>query len=859
MKNKISKLLIAIPLVLVLTGCSFINDIINGGNSNTYSYKQVDKEIKDLEIDKNKQTDFNVGSDFVKPRVIATYEDGTTEDVTEKCEFTGYNMNVTGKQTVTVKYSNWTISYDITISEGSIGKTAKKIDLPDGYKGNYFTGDTFVKPKVIATFTDDTEEDVTEYCTFEVPDMNLAGKHEVKIKFQRYSFTFSITITERYAKEQNNCYFSDYEKTLVIDEPHRFYYFAKKDGEEDKKYDNHFTVLVGTHYSVEDDSIVSINDEGEIVALKAGETYVHCINERYGEVKFDFRCLVKVEEKHATKLEVLNYRDKYYSGKQFNFMCKAKVIYQTGYEEEVNPFVDSSKVNMAVPGNYNVTISYSINGTTASVTKGVTVLDSSLYKLDKTPLDYRMVDYYKNSFGTYAMPTRGDVKMLVIPVKFKETDQYIANYANVKEDINATFFGSNDRVGWRSVETFYEEESKGLINIIGKTSDWYDSGLSYKDCYDSSVIAQLKADATKWFFDNNPSEDRKSYDADHDGRIDGLCLVYGSLDYRTGDLEGEGASNLWAMVRTIGNERPDVDKPVSCKFLWASYDNIYPTKAKALERTEKSDYSEDDKYNSGPAYLTLDTRTMIHETGHMLGIFDYYAATDGGAPFPAGHTNMQTLNFFGHDPYSLLQYDWADPYIPEFSQTITITDFQDNHDVIMLKPNNGLVNSTFDEYILIDLFAPTGLNKFNSIEHPLYYGTALKKEDLTTVGVRIWHVDARLLTKESDYKEFTTVPEKGAEYRISNSYYEDDDPAYREFYELKLVRNNPDIDYKSLSYNVKSDYFYEGDEFDMSKFPKQFANGTKLDSGLDLGWSIKVDGIYQTGDKYSADITVTKL
>ena len=146
MKNKISKLLIAIPLVLVLTGCSFINDIINGGNSDAYSYKQEDKKIKDLEIVKNKQTDFNVGSDFVKPKVIATYEDGTTEDVTDKCEFTGYNMNVTGKQTVTVKYSNWTISYDITISEGSIGKTAKKIDLPDGYKGNYFTGDTFVVP-----------------------------------------------------------------------------------------------------------------------------------------------------------------------------------------------------------------------------------------------------------------------------------------------------------------------------------------------------------------------------------------------------------------------------------------------------------------------------------------------------------------------------------------------------------------------------------------------------------------------------------------------------------------------------------------------------------------------------------------
>ena len=859
MKNKLSKLLVTIPLMFVLTGCSFLNDILNGGE-NEYSYKEV-KKVKELDVDKtNRKVDYVIGDTFVKPSVVATYEDGTTEDVTSKAEFTGYNMNVAGTQKVTVKYDNWTLTYEITVVESGIGKTAKNIDLPDGYKGKYVQGDTFVKPKVVATFTDDTQEDVTEYCTFTTPNMNLIGKQEVKLTFQRFSLSFNIEIREKYAQEQEGCYLSDYNKTLVVGEPYRFYYFRKKDGEEDTKFDNEFIYLKGTSYSIEDNTIASINEHGEVVALKAGETYVHCINKKEdGEIKFDFRCLLKVEDKHITKLEILNYRDKYYTGHQFNFMCKAIATYQTGYQEEVTPTVDSSKVNMSIPGTYNITLSYTVNGTTMSVNKTVSVLDSSLFAIEKTPLDFHMVDYYKNSRGVYAMPTKGDVKMLVIPVKFNETNNYIANYSNVRSDINDMFFGTNEKVGWRSVETFYEEESKGLLNIIGKTSDWYDSGLSYKDCFDADNIAQLRTDVTEWYFTNNPTEDRKSYDADHDGFIDGLCLIYGCPDYMTGDFDEPGASNLWAMVRTMGVQ-PNVNKPVSIKFMWMSYDTMYPTKAKALERTGKSDYSESDKYGnaSNRDYLTLDTRTAIHESGHMLGLFDYYSSTESNG-FPAGHSNIQTLNILSHDPYSLLQYDWANPYIPEFSQTITITDFQDNHDVIMLKPNHGLVNSTFDEYILVDLYAPTGLNKFYSVDHPMIYGPNGKKDDLTTVGVRIWHVDARLLTRESGYTEFTTDPTIPSSFYISNSYDEDNSEVYREFYELKLVRNNPDITYRELSYNVKSDYFYAGDTFDMSKFPKQFANGTKLDSGLDLGWSISVDGIYQTGDKYTADITVTKL
>ena len=855
--KKLSKVLVSTLLMFSVTGCSFLEGFLGEDGDSAY----VSKKIKDLDVDKeNRKTTFVVGDEFVKPKVTATYEDGTTEDVTDKCTFSGYNMSTAGEQKVSVKYGNWTLTYTITVHEGSVGKVATKITFEGGYKPNYVQGDAFVKPKVVATFEDGTTEDVTDKCTFSEVNMNLIGKQEVTCKFQKLTISFDIEITEKYAEVQNDCYLSEYEKTIVVDEPHRFYYFHKVAGQEDEKYDNQFMTLVGTHYSVEDETIVSINDHGEIVGLKAGTTYVHCINTRAGEVVFDFRCLVKVEDKKPTTLEIINYREKYYTGQQFNFMCHAKVTYQTGYQEEVTPSVNSGSVNMAVPGTYNVEIYYSLNGVKASVTKPVQVLDSSLYQLNKVALDYHMDDLWRNSTGITAMPTTGNVKMLTIPVKFTDSDQFISNYTNVKEDIHKAFFGTNEECGWRSVKTFYEEESKNLISISGTTSNWYNSGLSYKDCYDPANIATLKNNAVEWYFDNNPTEDRKSYDADRDGYIDGLSLIFAAPDYSTGHLEGEGAGNLWAMVKTVGNQQKNVNKPVSCKFMWASYDSLYATRAIALERTGKSNYSENDKYGESHAtYWGEDTRTYIHETGHMLGLFDYYSSTENNI-YPAGHTNIQTLNFLSHDPYSLLQYGWAEPYIPEFTQTITITDFQDNHDVIMLKPNNSIVNSPFDEYILIDLYAPTGLNKFNSIDHPLYYGPHPRQEDLTTVGVRLWHVDARLMTASSGYTEFTTNPTaEKVGMRIGNSYYENDDPIYREFLELALIRNDTEIDYRHLSHNKAADYFYAGDEFTVTKFSKQFPNGTKLDSGVDLGWTVKVDGIYQVGDKYSADITVTKL
>ena len=47
--------------------------------------------------------------------VTATWDDQSTEDVTECCQYSGYDMDVTGEQTVTVTYKELSATYDVNV------------------------------------------------------------------------------------------------------------------------------------------------------------------------------------------------------------------------------------------------------------------------------------------------------------------------------------------------------------------------------------------------------------------------------------------------------------------------------------------------------------------------------------------------------------------------------------------------------------------------------------------------------------------------------------------------------------------------------------------------------------------------
>ena len=67
------------------------------------------------------KTEYYVGEELVKPAVTATYDNGSTANVTASATFSGYDKTATGTQTVTVSYTEnevtATASYTVTVSE----------------------------------------------------------------------------------------------------------------------------------------------------------------------------------------------------------------------------------------------------------------------------------------------------------------------------------------------------------------------------------------------------------------------------------------------------------------------------------------------------------------------------------------------------------------------------------------------------------------------------------------------------------------------------------------------------------------------------------------------------------------------
>ena len=66
-----------------------------------------------------------------------------------------------------------------------------------------------------------------------------------------------------------------------------------------------------------------------------------------------------------------------------------------------------------------------------------------------------------------------------------------------------------------------------------------------------------------------------------------------------------------------------------------------------------------DKYNQGK----LETHTFIHETGHLLGLDDYYCYDDLSSWDPAGALDMQSYNVGDHNVFSKFVLGWLEPYV----------------------------------------------------------------------------------------------------------------------------------------------------------------------------------------------------
>ncbi|MBP3585949.1 MAG: InlB B-repeat-containing protein [Paludibacteraceae bacterium] len=92
-------------------------DIEFGSGSSGYSdYTTTCQQVESIEV-QSPQTEFYLTDDFTigSGKVIATLSGGGTTDVTALAHFSGYNMEATGTQTVTVTYMGATATYNINV------------------------------------------------------------------------------------------------------------------------------------------------------------------------------------------------------------------------------------------------------------------------------------------------------------------------------------------------------------------------------------------------------------------------------------------------------------------------------------------------------------------------------------------------------------------------------------------------------------------------------------------------------------------------------------------------------------------------------------------------------------------------
>ena len=509
-------------------------------------------------------------------------------------------------------------------------------------------------------------------------------------------------------------------------------------------------------------------------------------------------------------------------------------------------------------------------------------------KMDLSTIEKTTIEkHYYDLPGRASMPAAGNLKFAVIPIWFADssTEQFYVgtsgylepmspmNRYEFRHNIDKAFFGTPEEVGWNSVKSFYETESGGTLTISGKTSYWYECPLPSTEYYDRqadrSKQIQLMKDAVEFFFETNPDEARTDYDSDQDGYLDYCCFIYAAPNYNFS--QKEDAKNMWAYRSSVQNSSLcNVTKPGLNNYFWASCDFVW--------------------YNYGP-YHTLSTEVLIHETGHGFGIMDYY---DYNYLYsPAGCFTMQDYNVCGHDPFSVMSIGWCDPYIPTETTRIQIGAFQKNHDLILLTPEWNSLNSAFDEYLLLELYTSTGLNEFHD-ENGRWIARNMQDRHFvdSEVGIRLWHVDARLTYQYDDWqthmmrwsKDLTNDPSAyNATEAMSNTYYVEDGAEndrcsrlgsdYYNYNLLELIQCSAWMSAPQSRGDTTLYLYREGTGFtlgenqnitiddvryDVYRPTSYFKNNGKLNSGLDLGWSFVVESIEGTGDDAVATIVLIK-
>lgn len=365
------------------------------------------------------------------------------------------------------------------------------------------------------------------------------------------------------------------------------------------------------------------------------------------------------------------------------------------------------------------------------------------------------------------LPSIGTVKIFVLLVKFPD---YTNNYT--KEEIKGSLFG-NGKIEYfpdESLKNFYLRSSYGMLKIEGDVYGWYKT--KNKRSYYENEAELLIKEVLNYY---DPSVDFSQYDNDGDGIIDYFAV------YWTGPDEGWG-SFWWGWNSYFGDSNYKIDGKKLGNFTWQ--------------------------------WETDWAGAIIHETGHALGLPDYYDYDISIGP-KGGLGGLDVMDgvWGDHNGFSKWILGWLTPKVSYEGVYNFDLRPQSSYPDAVVMGRDYYGESPYGEYYLIQ-------NRQNSGNDTGIPGN----------GILIFHIDSR----------------KGCEddFLYNNS--------FTEHKLIKIMEADGKEEIEKGGYANEGDFYREGMEFSPKTFPS-----SHLYSGISSGIWIK--DIKFSSDKYNANFILLPL
>jgi M6 family metalloprotease-like protein len=377
------------------------------------------------------------------------------------------------------------------------------------------------------------------------------------------------------------------------------------------------------------------------------------------------------------------------------------------------------------------------------------------------------------------MPTTGTNDMLVFLIDFPDHA-----HNNSVASIEDKLFGSGSPGDFprESLSEYYKRSSYGKLVLEGNVLGWHRMSHErswYTNQYGDGNAANVKI--IEEVVDHyDATHDYSQYDNNGDGRIDYFAVIWAGPD--------TGWSEFW------------------WGYQWSLYSSDI-----TRDGVRFHDFSW--QWEARPVGGDFTPRVVIHETGHALGLPDYYDYDDSVGPDGGvGGLDMMAGNWGDHNTFSKFMLEWLTPtFVSAGSQTLTLRAAAQYPDSVAVM--EGLVGGTaYDEYFIVE-------NR-----HRVQNDSGFESD-----GLLVWHVDATPNSRADDFE-------------YDNSY------TSHKLLRLMEADGLEEIE-TGNGYADADDYYDSGEEFTPGSTP----NSLKYDG---LSSAVNVTTISAAGSSMDATFTI---